>query len=47
MFPGYTNRKALDRKSFPCNDAQVSVTATGYATIAAVHSSCFKQATTA
>eukprot|EP01032_Pedospumella_encystans_P009510 gene9510-11187_t len=24
-FPGYTNRKALDRKSFPCNDAQTYV----------------------
>ena len=21
LYPGYTNRKALDRKSFPCNDA--------------------------
>eukprot|EP00428_Durinskia_dybowskii_P078881 CAMPEP_0170362260 /NCGR_PEP_ID=MMETSP0117_2-20130122/4241_1 /TAXON_ID=400756 /ORGANISM="Durinskia baltica, Strain CSIRO CS-38" /LENGTH=397 /DNA_ID=CAMNT_0010616673 /DNA_START=6 /DNA_END=1199 /DNA_ORIENTATION=- len=25
MYPGYTNRKALDRKSFPCNDAQTYV----------------------
>jgi 25S rRNA (uracil2634-N3)-methyltransferase len=24
-FPGYTNRKVLDRKSFPCHDARVSV----------------------
>mmetsp|Transcript_1192 Transcript_1192/g.2627 ORF Transcript_1192/g.2627 Transcript_1192/m.2627 type:complete len:160 (+) Transcript_1192:1-480(+) len=24
-YPGYTNRKALDRKSFPCNDAQTYV----------------------
>lgn len=23
-FPGYTNRKVLDRKSFPCHDARVS-----------------------
>lgn len=23
LFPGYTNRKALDNKSFPCHDAQV------------------------
>ena len=23
LYPGYTNRKALDQKSFPCNDALI------------------------
>ena len=25
LYPGYTNRKALDQKSFPCNDALIYV----------------------
>ena len=25
LFPGYINRKALDKKSFPCNDAQTFI----------------------
>ena len=41
LFPGYINRKALHRKSFPCHDAQIYVFKfNGNATPEWVHKKC-------